>query len=460
MGSLFTILHMSSNALGAFQQAMNVTANNTANASTPGYAKQVAQFESQPFDTQLAVGGGVAYGGTVDTRDQYAEQNVRQRVSDQGQATQESTQYTSLQAVFPIDGQSGISPALNAFFNSFSALTTTPNDSSLRQNALDSAQQVAQAFNQSINQLDQVSQGVQQELTAQVGQVNQIAQQIASINQQIEENAGAATDPGLSANMSQALEQLSQYADVSAVKQDNGTVNVSFGQASLVSGDTSLPLQLVPGAGQMVLEDSQGNDVSQGLQSGSIKAALNMTSSVIPATVASLNQLAQSFATAVNGALEGGVDQTGIPQGNLQAQDLFTFSAANGAAATISVNPLTTSQLALAAPAAAGGNAIAVQVANLQQATNLIPGQTQTLSQNYASLVAQVGQMVSNAQNDQTTTESLTAQAQSARQSVQGVSLDEEAMNLLEYQRGYEAMSKFVQVIDEITLELINDMVQ
>jgi flagellar hook-associated protein 1 FlgK len=210
----------------------------------------------------------------------------------------------------------------------------------------------------------------------------------------------------------------------------------------------------------MVLEDSQGNDVSQGLESGSIKAALNMTRNVIPATVASLNQLAQSFATAVNGALEGGVDQTGIPQGNLQAQDLFTFSAANGAAATISVNPLTTSQLALAAPTAAGGNAIAVQVANLQQATNLIPGQTQTLSQNYANQVAQVGQMVSNAQNDQTTTVSLTAQAQSARQSVQGVSLDEEAMNLLEYQSGYEAMSKFVQVIDEITLELINDMVQ
>jgi len=70
----------------------------------------------------------------------------------------------------------------------------------------------------------------------------------------------------------------------------------------------------------MVLEDSQGNDVSQGLQSGSLKAILNMTSSVMPATVASLNQLAQSFATAVNGALEGGVDQTGIPQGNLQAK--------------------------------------------------------------------------------------------------------------------------------------------
>ncbi|MGD0579486.1 MAG: flagellar basal body rod C-terminal domain-containing protein, partial [Bryobacteraceae bacterium] len=92
------------------------------------------------------------------------------------------------------------------------------------------------------------------------------------------------------------------------------------------------------------------------------------------------------------------------------------------------------------------------------QNANLINGQT--LSQYYGSLAAQVGQMVSNAQNDQATTESLTAQAQSARQSLQGVSLDEEAMNLLEYQRGYEAMSKFVQAVDEMTQELINNLVQ
>jgi flagellar hook-associated protein 1 FlgK len=455
MGSLFSVLTIASNALGAFEQAMNVTGNNTANASTPGYAKQVAQLEAQPFNTQLGVGGGVAYGGTVDTRDQYAEQNLRQCVSAQGEATQEAQQYTNLQAVFPIDGQTGISAALSGFFNAFSALTTTPNDPNLRQNALDSAQQAAQAFNQSITQLDQVSEGVEQDLTDQVGQVNQLAQQIASINQQIEQNASAASDPGLSAQMSTALQQLAQYADVNAVKQDNGTVNVTIGQASIVYGDTALPLQLVPGNGQMVLEDSQGNDVAPGLQSGSLHAVLNMTGTVLPITLANLNQLAQSFATAVNGALEGGMDQNG----NTPGQDLFSYNAAQGAAATISVNDLTTSQLALAAPASPGGDAVAAQIANLQQATNLIPGQTQTLSQYYAGLAAQVGQMVSNAQNNQTTTESLTAQAQSSCQNVEGVSLDEEAMNLLEYQRGYEAMSKVVETVDEITYELINDMV-
>lgn len=460
MASLFSVLSISSNALNAFTQAMNVTGNNTANASTSGYAKQVAQLEAQSFDTQLAVGGGVRYGGTVDTRDQYAEQNVRQCVSAQGQAAQELQQYTSLQNVFPVDGQTGISVALSGFFNAFSALTTTPNDSNLRQTALDSAQQVAQAFNQSTTQLNQVSDGAQQNLTEQVGQVNQLAQQIASINQQIEQSASAATDPGLNAQMSSTLQQLAQYGDVSTVKQDNGTTNVTIGQSSIVIGDTAQALQLVPGNGQMSVEDSQGNNVAAGLQSGSLQAVLNMTSTVLPTTLANLNQMAQSFATAVNGALEGGVDESGVPQANLSAQDLFSFNAAKGAAATLSVNPLTTSQLALADPASPGGYAVAVQIANLQQATNLIPGQTQTLSGYYGSLASQVGQLVSNAQNDQTTTESLTAQAQSSCQNVEGVSLDEEAMNLLEYQRGYEAMSKVVETIDEITYELINDMVQ
>ena len=453
MGSLFSVLHVASNALGAYQRAMNVTSANTANAATPGYAKQVVQFEAQPFDPQIAVGGGVTYGGTVDTRDQFAEENVRQRVSDQGKATQEASQYASLESVFPVDGQSGLSAALNSFFQAFSALTTTPNDPDLRQNALNGAQHTAQAFRTTIQQLDEVQTGVQQNLTEQVNAVNQLAQQIATINQQVEHNASAASDPGLSARMSQALERLSQYVDVTATNEDNGTVSVSVGQATLVSGDKARPLQLVPKSGQMVLQDSQGNDIAQQLSSGSLQAALNMADHVLPGMAANINQLAQSFATAVNGALAGGVDQTNNPP----AQDLFSFNAANGAAATLTVNSLTPAQLALAAPTAPGGNAVAVQIANLQNA-RLINGQT--LSQYYGSLASQVGGMVSNAQNDQTTAENLTAQAQSARQKLQGVSLDEEAMNLLEFQRGYEAMSQFVKAVNEMTQELIANLVQ
>jgi len=203
--------------------------------------------------------------------------NVRQCVSDQGEATQESQQYTSSKPSFRstaigISRRSVGSSMLLGSYDDTERLE--PAAKCTRQRA--AGRPGVQPIHQSVGS---VSQGVQQDLTAQVGQVNQIAQQIASINQQIEENAGAAADPGLSANMSQALEQLSQYADVSAVKQDNGTVNVSVGQASLVSG-TRAAAAIGPRRGRWSGGQS-GQRCFPGLQSGSLKAILNMTSSVM-----------------------------------------------------------------------------------------------------------------------------------------------------------------------------------
>jgi flagellar hook-associated protein 1 FlgK len=384
----------------------------------------------------------------VDSRDDYAERSVRQSVSQQGEATQRATDYARLQQIVPVDGTSGISTALDGFFSAFSSLTTAPNDTTARQLALDQATQVAQSFHQAYEALDQAKQGTQQDLTEQVNQVNTIAARIASINKQFEQNADATTDPGLNAQMSQSLQELSQYADVTVLKQDNGTVMVNVGQSLLVSGDQSMPLQWASGAGQRVLEDSAGNDMSTSLQSGSLSELLNQANNVEPAMESNLNQLAQSFATAVNSTLQTGVDESN----NAPAQDLFSFDPVAGAAATITTNSLQPADLALADPTAPGGNAVAVKVVNLQQAV-LVGGAT--LTQFYGNLAAQVGQSLSNAQNDQTTAESLTSQAETLRSNIQGVSLDEEAMNLLEYQRSYDATSQFVKVINQLTQDVI-----
>jgi flagellar hook-associated protein 1 len=448
MGSLFAGLHIASNALDAFQHAINVTSNNVTNASTPGYARQQVVLSADSFDSISTVGGGVSYAGTVDSRDEYAERSVRQSLSQQGEATQRATDYARLQQIVPIDGTSGISTALDGFFSAFSSLTTAPNDTTARQLALDQASQVTQKFHQAAEALDQAKQGTQQDLTAQANQVNTIAAKIASINRQFEQNAEATADPGLNAQMSQSLDELSQYADVTVLKQDNGTVMVSVGQSLLVSGDRSLPLQWASGAGQRVLQDSQGNDMCHSLRSGSLSELLNQANNVEPAMESNLNQMALAFATAVNGALQTGVDESN----NAPAQDLFGFDPVAGAAATITVNPLQAADLALADPTAPGGNAIAVKVADLRQSA-LAGGAT--LTQFYGNMAAQVGQSLSNAENDQTTAESLTSQAQTLRSDIQGVSLDQEAVNLLEYQRSYDATSQFVKVINQMTQDVI-----
>ncbi len=452
MGSLFAGLHIASNALDTFQKAINLTSTNVTNASTPGYARQQVVMQALSFDSTSCVGGGVGYGGTVDSRDSYAESNVQQNVSQGGEAAQRAKSYTRLEPILPIDGSSGISASLDSFFQAFSNLTTAPNDATARQLALDKAGQVARSFQQASESLYQAKQGTQQDLTGQVSQVNTIADRIVSINKQFQQNINATTDPGLNAQMAQSLEQLSQYVDLTVLKQDNGTVMVYAGQSLLVTGSEALPLKFVPGPGQRVLEDSQGNDMSTTLRSGSLAALLDQAQNVEPALEANLNQMAENFATEVNAALQAGVDQSNNaptpPAGNL-----FYFDSAAGAAKTIAVNPLQPSQLALADPAAPGGNAVAVNVANLQKAA--VMGGV-TLTQFYGNIAAQLGQSLSDAKNDQTTADSLTAQAQSMRSDLQGVSLDQEAINLLEYQRGYDATSQFVKVINQLTQDIIN----
>lgn len=449
MGSLFTGLRIASNALDAFQHAINVTSTNVTNASTPGYARQQAVLSANSFDSYTAVGGGVKYSGTVDSRDEYAERSVRQSVSQEGEASQRVKNYTRLEQIFPVDGTSGISTALDSFFQAFSSLTTAPNDATARQLALDEAKQVALSFQQASAALDQVKQGTQQDLTSQVNQVNTLAANIVSINKQYQQNVDAIDDPGLNAQMSQSLEELSQYADLTVLKQDDGTVMVYAGQSLLVAGDQAMPLKWVSGAGQRILEDSQGNDVSTTLQSGSLSALLDQANNVEPALESDLNQMAQAFATAVNTALASGVDQSG----NAPTQDLFSFDSVAGASKTITVNSLQPSELALADSTAPGGNAVAVDVVNLQKAS-LVGGVT--LTQYYGNIAAQVGQSLSNAESDQTTAESLTAQVQSLRSDMQGVSLDQEAMNLLELQRGYDATSQLVKIINQLTEDVIN----
>jgi flagellar hook-associated protein 1 FlgK len=175
---------------------------------------------------------------------------------------------------------------------------------------------------------------------------------------------------------------------------------------------------------------------------------LNQATNGQPSLESNLNQLAQSFAAAVNSALQGGVDQSN----SAPVQDLFSFDAVAGAAKTITTNALQPSELALADPLSPGGNAVAVNIVNLQTA-GLVGGAT--LTQFYGNLAAQVGQSLSTARSDQATAESLTSQAQTLRSDLQGVSLDQEAINLLQFQRSYNAMSQFVKVINEMTQDLM-----
>src|ERR1043165_6796374 len=133
MPNLLSSLLASAGALQAYDQVLQVTQNNVANASTPGFVKHRQALLAMPFDPAGGLGGGVRAGDVQSARSTYADQAVRRQAVLLGQAEQDVGSLAEVQSAFDISGDSGIPSALNQLFQSFSAWAQSPADNIARQ---------------------------------------------------------------------------------------------------------------------------------------------------------------------------------------------------------------------------------------------------------------------------------------------------------------------------------------
>ncbi len=471
MGNLFTALNSASQSLQAFEQAIDVTQNNVTNANSPGYADQVPQLISQNFESDSGVTSGGVQELTQDTRSAYADTAVQQQLSLQGMYQQLQTTLAPLQTVFDVSSSSPIPSALNQLFQSFSEWSTQPSNTNYQAAVLDAAQQTASAFQQAAVQLNQIQASTTTDIQSTITQINQDAAAIQTYNQQIAQNSQP--NAGLSAQLESTLENLSSLANIQVLQGNGGTVTVLLGgQTPLVEGTQVNAIQAVnntasnsgnPGAAPNIsILDSNGDDITSQITAGSLAGLLSVRNNLLPSLigggqqVGGLNTLAQGLADSVNSVLEQASTTSTPPYQSGTA--LFTYNGANpaGIAGTLAVNPtITGSQLAAAdvgPPPVANGAALTL--AGLDS-SNPGPVDGQGFTQYFASLTSTVGNAANNANTAATAQSQLVAQAKSLQQQVSGVSLDEEAIRLVQLQSSYQAVSKVVTVIDEMAQTLL-----
>jgi flagellar hook-associated protein 1 len=548
--SLFAALTSTANSLAAYQKALSVTQNNVENASTPGYVRQSATFESLPFDGTTQA-GGVIPGDVASSRDEFAENSVRTANSQLGFSEQQVASLTALQNQFDISGDSGVAAALSDFYTAAPSWSSSPNDTIVRQNFMVQAENVASAFQSAQAGLSQLRSNTDAQINGFVGQINSYAAQISQFNSQLAN--GNQSDPSLDASVHNTLENLSEIANVTVLKQNDGTWEVLLdgGQSALVAGTHAYPIS----ADQGVVTDASGNDVTSQIARGKLAGALAIRNNVLPdiagnaTNVGSLNNLAKAFAVRVNQLLTSGKIATG-GAGTL----LFSYDASN-AAASLHVSG-TASQLAAVQPASVAGralggtlnttsnnllnlkvdgvtynltlnssatasrssvaadittkltaagstataridssgqlhivsgstsdsasvevlagsansvlglsvgtgtsyvsNGVALSLASLANGDNAadqINGQSFTGF--FGSIAAGVGAKLSSATSNQTTQQDLLTQAQTLRQQSSGIDLNQEATQVLEFQRSYQAASKLITVIDEMVQSVL-----
>jgi flagellar hook-associated protein 1 FlgK len=451
MSGIISALTSASNSLKVFDNALSNVQNNVDNASTPNYANQEVTLEPQDFSTQEGLAGGVSTGPTQSTRDEYAEQAVRSQQQQYSGFQQTTNDLNSVQGLFDVTGQSGVPAALSGLFQAFSAWTVAPNDTLPRQQVIDAATTVASQISETATALNTASQSESQQIGNAVAGINSITSQLRDLNVQMQNDYTAQSDPGVDAQLHTALDNLSQYTDFTALRQPDGTVTVLMGgQVPLVIGSQQNAISANSSGAQTQILDAQGNDITAQATTGSLGAMVAMRNTTLPGYVSSLNTLAQGLADTVNSTLAAGQDLNGNP-----GAALFTYNAAVGAAATLAVNPIDPSQLAAASTTAPDGNANALALAALGSQTQpQLNGLT--FSGYYGQLATQVGQDVTTATNAQNAHRQLLLQAQSLVENASGVSLDEEAAQLMQFQRSYQATAQLMVVLNDLTLDTLN----
>jgi len=442
---LFSSLLSTANTLRAFERSLTTVQNNVANANTPGFAKQRQDLVAQRFDLDVGIVGGVQAGKVINFRSEYAERSVREANQQFGKYDQLASDLGQVEPLFSVTNGAGLPGALNRFFAATSQATVSPNDTASRQAILDRAVEVALNFNQLGNGLGDARSNVNGQIRQTVTRVNEIAGQLAEVNRQ---RGFGQIDPSLDTKASNLLEELSGIVNYQSVEQPNGGTALYAAGSLLLIGDTSFPVALDSADGQTLVRDSQGLDITEKITGGRLSGLLESHNQAIPDLQKGLNGLALDFADQVNLVLEGGLDQFGTRP----VTPLFAYEN-QSPSTSLTVNPLRPENLGLAAAGEPGGNGNALELTRVAAAKNPAG---QTFSETYGDLSGQVGRQILSHRDRASLRGQIYAQAKSVRQDVQGVSLNEEAAQLIQAQRAYQAAAQLFKTLNDLTEAAIN----
>jgi flagellar hook-associated protein 1 FlgK len=453
----------------AQQRGIYTTAHNIANANTEGYTRQrvvLATLPAYPVPSMNHPGGqGWQIGTGVDSqetrrmRDEFLDTQIRRETGTLGQWEQIQDVLEQVEIVFNEPSDTGLSTLMSQFWAAWQELSKYAESSPVRTTVVETANALAEAFNHSAAQLETIKNDIDQTIELKVKEINSLAQQIADLNGQIKNIVTVGDQPNdLLDQRDLLLDRLGKMIDFTVTTSSNGTITITLGGGGNlveeVDGSTTIHKLKSSGSDvSWVEEDTQPPlTISNGELFG-----LQKVKSEVETYLTNLDTLAGELATAVNNEHKKGVDLSGTGgEDFLVAEDGGSITAAN-----IQVNPNIQADVTKIAAATAGGGpgdgSIALAIAQLQH--KLIPSLSNaTFDDYYKNFTAKLGVDAHEAVRMTTNQGVLVDQLTNRKESISGVSLDEEMANMIQYQRAYEAAARMITTLDAMLDKIINGM--
>ncbi|MCC7044644.1 MAG: flagellar hook-associated protein FlgK [Acidobacteria bacterium] len=456
MGGLLDSLSVATSGLTAARTGLDVTGNNIANINTPGYARRTLQLAELPPHDGTSAGRGVEVVQIRALRDLYIEGRIGR---EQGGKARDAVVLEGVQGVEAAIGLPGesIDARLTAFFDGFSALANDVTSITARDTVVREGQLLGEAFGALSDRLAEMQRVHDRSLRDSVVELNQLATTVAQLNGRIV--TGGADVDALRDERSVALTRMAELANVNVLNRADGAVDVTVSSGhALVVGANPYAVTVTPQAPSGFVSLGLADlDITSQLSGGRIGGLLELRDTKLPAYRTGLDQLAHDIASQVNALHVTGFDGTGAPGGNF-----FNAPASvAGAAASLSVTAAVAADPRLVAGSgttSVGDNQVARAIAGLRD-SRVMSGGSATAAEAWATFVYQVGSDVRAAEASSATRDQIVRQLERLRDQYSGVSLDEEAANLMRYQRSYEASARFFTTIVD-TLDTLMAMVR
>lgn len=425
-------LYTSLSGIEAETTAMNATSNNVANVNTAGYTREQPVFSSVPT-------GGVLVAGIQQVSSQLQQANALAATSSSAAASAYQNLLSTAQSAFPEPGADGLQSQLSSFWSSWDDVANNPAQLASRTQVVNFASNLVSGLNQAAANLSQLQQSSASQVGSLTSEVNNLLSQIAALNKSAVASGTDGAANGLVDQRNALLTSLSGDLGISVRPQSDGSVNVYAGGLVLVQGATADNLS-VSSSGGTVSVTSAHTGTTVPITQGTIGGLLQGINQSIPTYQARLDQVASALATTVNNQQAAGQTATG-------AAGPPVFVAIGGGAVTaasISVNPAVVADPTLLAAAAAGAGAL--DGSNAQAMAELGSSATGP-DQSYRIMIGDLGSDVQAATSLASTQAVFSQQAGAASQAVSGVNTDEEMVNMLRYQHGYEAAAKVITTL-------------
>lgn len=429
------LLSIAKSGAQAARVALDVTAQNIANASTTGYVRRSVRMTEVVSSGGIGGAGdismsGVRLQGVTRNADLFRQAEVRRTGADAARADAEVAGLENIEAAVE---QANVYPAVVDFEGALQQLASDPVDSSLRAEVVESARTMVRTFNIASNALDSAGSGLRFEATDGVDQVNRIAGELGRVNLRLARAADASSDQTALLDQRDALlEQLSGFTDMTTTIGQDQQVEVRIGGASgpmLVGGGAVQSFAMATAANGTISFTLGGNAVSV---TGGALAGKALALTKLADVKTRLDTVAASVIDTVNAAQANGVARDGSA-----GQPIFSGTTA----ATMT---LALEDGAGIATAPAGAVASSRDPANLTALRNALSSADPA-----GTMDALIFNVSSTVQGHGVTRDALQTIADNARVALQaqaGVSLDDEAVNLVRYQQAFQASGKVMQV--------------